>query len=58
MIRGPNAFATYQRGGAPTNIDDETKGYKIGDIWIDTGASTLYTALDVSTDAAIWHGPH
>ena len=49
---------TYQRPGAPTNTDDDSKGYKIGDLWIDTGSSMLYTSLNVTLNSAVWHGPY
>jgi hypothetical protein len=49
---------TYQRPIPPVATDDDMKGYKVGDLWIDTTASMLYTAISVSTGTALWHGPY
>ena len=38
----------------PTVNDDGTAGYKIGDLWVDTVGGIAYTAIDVSTGAAVW----
>ena len=48
---------TYQRGVAPIATDDESKGYKVGDIWVNTAANTFYTCVVSSTGAAVWKGP-
>ena len=39
---------------APTANDDNTVGYSIGSRWIDVTNDAVYTAVDVSTGAAIW----
>lgn len=49
---------TYTRSFPPNINDDESVGYKIGDLWIDTSAgNALYIAVLVSTGAAVWRGP-
>lgn len=39
---------------APTVASDTTLGYTIGQMWVDTVAQAVYTAMDVTTGAAIW----
>ena len=39
---------------APGTGNDNTQGYAIGSVWIDTTADKAYVALDVSTGAAVW----
>ncbi len=39
---------------APTVTDDNTAGYIVGSLWYDTTGQEAYTALDVSTGAAVW----
>lgn len=38
----------------PGTGDDNTAGYAIGSVWINTTADTAYLAVDVSTGAAVW----
>ncbi len=47
---------TYNRVIAPLATNDNSQGYKIGDMWIDTNTS-YYIAVDVSIGAAVWKGP-
>ena len=39
---------------APTELNDDTEGYSIGSVWVDTTADKIFMAVDVSTGAAIW----
>ena len=39
---------------APDEDNDNTEGYSIGSRWFDVTADKIYTAIDVSTGAAIW----
>ncbi len=39
---------------APVVMDDETEGYSIGQVWVDTGFNRVYVAVDVTDSAAIW----
>jgi|GEM_PF-4593009 len=38
----------------PTASNDDTQGYAVGSNWINTTNNTLYTAVDVTTGAAVW----
>lgn len=38
----------------PAVSDDNTQGYQIGSIWINTSTDTAYQCLDASTGAAVW----
>lgn len=44
----------YSSTSAPTVDDDETGGYKAGDIWIDTDDAHAYICIDASEGAADW----
>lgn len=55
-ITDPLYSRVYERTFAPGAGDDETEGYKNGDVWIDTAARAFYIAVDVSTGAAVWSG--
>lgn len=39
---------------APTVNDDETLGYRVGDVWIDTVTGTPYINVDDTDTAAVW----
>lgn len=39
---------------APLVTDDNTAGYEVGSFWYDTTNDNVYTAVDVSTGAAVW----
>lgn len=45
---------TYFKIGAPTVTDDDSKGFKVSDIWNDTVGVQLYMAFNVSTGSAVW----
>jgi hypothetical protein len=47
----------YDNSGAPGVNNDNTQGFKTGDIWIDTAADDVYIAANVNTGAAVWRGP-
>ena len=49
---------TYVRSIPPTNVDDNSKGYKIGDMWIDNNTNKFYVAVNINTGSAIWNGPY
>jgi hypothetical protein len=49
---------TYQRTVAPTNLDDDSIGYKIGDCWVNTAANVYYTCVANAGGSAIWNGPY
>ena len=49
---------TYVRAVAPTSTDDESKGYKIGDMWIDNIGNKFYVAISVASGSALWNGPY
>ncbi len=40
---------------APVAGNDNTQGFKLGDIWVNTAGNVIYAAVDVSTGAAIWN---
>lgn len=39
---------------APTASDDNTLGYSVGSIWVNTATDNVYFATDVTTGAAVW----
>ncbi|TPV96163.1 MAG: hypothetical protein B7733_06345 [Myxococcales bacterium FL481] len=39
---------------APGVNDDDTAGYAVGSVWIDTTADSAYVCLDDTTGAAVW----
>lgn len=39
---------------APTVSDDNTQGYRIWSIWVNTSTGTAYLCTDASTGAAVW----
>lgn len=41
-----------QFGRAPLVTDDNTAGFKVGDMWVNAGV--VYAATSVSTGAAVW----
>lgn len=41
---------------APTVNDDDTAGYSVGSVWLDTTNGRMYVCVDNSTGAAIWIG--
>lgn len=53
-VTDPRYPRIYTFASAPTENDDNTEGYKIGDLWIDTSSLIAYRAVDVSTGAAVW----
>lgn len=45
---------TIAQGGTPGVGDDNTAGFKIGDIWVNTSIDEVRIATNVSTGAAVW----
>lgn len=41
-------------GTDPTVANDNSQGYQIGSIWINTFSKVAYVAMDVTTGAAVW----
>lgn len=41
---------------SPAVTDDNTKGYDIGSLWIDTVGKNFYVLADAATGAAVWKG--
>lgn len=44
----------YAASIAPTTGDDNTAGFSVGSLWIDTTTDLSYTCVDASTGAAVW----
>lgn len=44
----------FNATAAPTVNDDNTEGYEVGSIWIDTTNDKAYILLDASTGSAVW----
>ena len=54
---GAGTYTTIKNNAttvAPGVSDDNTAGYAVRSIWIDTTADLAYIAVDVSTGAAVW----
>ena len=47
--------SNYSATVAPTVANDNTQGYQIGSIWIDTTHGNFYQASSVATGAAVWN---
>lgn len=41
-------------GADPVAGDDDTQGYSIGSVWVNTTSDDIFIAADVSTGAAVW----
>jgi hypothetical protein len=39
---------------APTVSNDNTQGYEVGSVWVDTVLKISYTCVDAATGAAVW----
>lgn len=39
---------------APVVTDDETEGYEVGSLWVDTVGGAAYICVDATEDAAVW----
>lgn len=51
---GPNPRVWRDQTAAPTVNDDSGKGYRIGDIWVDTTNDNSYILQDTTQGAAVW----
>lgn len=55
---GSGTFTELQHGfsktTAPTGTDDNTAGWAVGSIWIDTTGDTIYICYDATTSNALW----
>lgn len=40
---------------SPGTSDDDSAGYTIGSVWIDTTADTVWVCVDATTSSAVWH---
>jgi len=45
----------YIATAAPAVSDDNTAGYAVGSVWIDTSASVSYVCVNAATGASVWH---
>lgn len=41
----------------PTVTDDITKGYQVGDIWVNTITDKIFICANAGTGGALWNGP-
>jgi len=48
--------SSLNESASPGVNDDNTAGYAVGSLWVDTTADEAFHAVDVSTGAAIWAG--
>ena len=39
---------------APSATDDESEGYSVGSVWVDTFTNNVYTLVDATDGAAVW----
>lgn len=56
MPRTPGSALTHRYDATtdPTVSDDNTVGYDVGSVWVNTTTDVVFTATDVSTGAAVW----
>lgn len=47
-------FSNFTATSQPTVSDDETDGYEVGSLWVNTAAENAYICIDPSTGAAVW----
>lgn len=45
----------YSATVAPNNTNDNTEGYEVGSLWVDTTADATYQCVDATTGTAIWN---
>lgn len=48
-------FKYNEAASAPTVSDDDTAGYEVMSVWVDTTAVRAYMCMDNSTGAAVWY---
>jgi len=48
----------YKRIVNPVATDDQTVGYKIGDMWVNTSIDKYFTLVRSDVGAAVWNGPY
>jgi hypothetical protein len=51
---GSGGLDNFSAGAAPQNTDDNTEGYSVGSLWLNTANGQLYVCTDASTGAANW----
>ena len=39
---------------SPTTTDDDSAGYSIGSVWVDTSGQQAYICIDATTGSAVW----
>lgn len=39
----------------PTATDDDSAGYAVGSVWVNTSSGDVYVLVDASTGAAVWN---
>lgn len=44
----------YTGTSAPTSAADNSTGYEVGDVWVDTSADKGYLCLDKTDESAVW----
>jgi len=45
----------YVAAADPTVNDDDTAGYEVGSVWVNTSTGAVYVCVDNSTGAAVWN---
>lgn len=48
-------LTNYSATAAPTVSNDNTQGYSVGSVWVNTLTNVYYLATGVSTGAAVWN---
>lgn len=51
---GATPFKNNITTSNPTINDDDTQGYEVGSVWINTSTNQIFVLVDASTGAAIW----
>jgi hypothetical protein len=49
-----NTLMNFTAAADPSATDDNTLGYTVGSVWINTSSQTEFTCMDATTGAAVW----
>lgn len=54
VLNLPQLKHNYGATSAPSASNDDTQGFSVGSVWVDTSADVAYICVDNATGAAVW----